>query len=101
VGHHQAFLDPRRVADRFEIAGGQPRLGAFPGWLGARTLHLFFYLIHLFLYAGLGLWLTLNGTDVPTMYLYWLLGLLILYPLCLWYGQLKHRQPAHSILRFF
>jgi uncharacterized membrane protein len=62
---------------------------------------LFFYLIHLFLYAGLGLWLTPNGTSIPAMYPYWLLGLAMLYPLCLWYGQLKHRQPANSILRFF
>jgi len=62
---------------------------------------LFFYLFHLFLYAGLGLWLTPNGTSIPKMYLYWLLGLLILYPLCLWYGKLKHRQPTNSILRFF
>jgi uncharacterized membrane protein len=62
---------------------------------------LFFYLTHLFLYAGLGLWLTPNGTGIPNMYAYWLLGLVILYPLCLWYGQLKHRQPANSILRFF
>ena len=61
---------------------------------------LFFYLIHLFLYAGLGLWLTPHGTSIPKMYPYWLLGLLILYPLCLWYGQLKHRQLANSILRF-
>ena len=61
---------------------------------------LFFYLTHLFLYAGLGLWLTPDGTSLPKMYPYWLLGLLILYPLCLWYGQLKHRQPANSILRF-
>ena len=62
---------------------------------------LFFYLTHLFLYAGLGLWLTSGGTGIPRMYPYWLLGLLILYPLCLWYGQLKHRQSASSILRFF
>ena len=62
---------------------------------------LFFYLVHLFLYAGLGLWLTPNGTSIPKMYPYWLLGLLILYPLCLWYGRLKHRQVANSILRFF
>jgi len=59
-----------------------------------------FYLTHLFLYAGLGLWLTPNGTSIPKMYPYWLLGLLTLYPLCLWYGQFKHRQPAKSILRF-
>jgi uncharacterized membrane protein len=62
---------------------------------------LFFYLTHLFLYVGFGLWLTPGGTGIPRMYPYWLLGLLILYPLCLWYGQLKHRQPANSILRFF
>jgi uncharacterized membrane protein len=62
---------------------------------------LFFYLTHLLLYAGLGLWLTPEGTGIPKMYLYWLLGLLILYPLCLWYRQLKHRQPANSTLRFF
>jgi uncharacterized membrane protein len=61
---------------------------------------LFFYLTHLFLYAGLGLWLAPNGTSIPEMYPYWLLGLLILYPLCLWYGELKGRQPATSILRF-
>jgi uncharacterized membrane protein len=62
---------------------------------------LFFYLTHLFLYAGLGLWLTPDSTGILKMYPYWLLGLLILFPLCLWYGQLKHRQPANSILRFF
>jgi len=62
---------------------------------------LFFYLAHLFLYAGLGLWLTPGGTSIPEMIPYWLLGLLILYPLCLWYGRLKHRQPASSILRLF
>ena len=61
---------------------------------------LFFYLTHLFLYAGLGLWLTPGGTSIPRMYPYWLLGLLILYPLCLWYGRLKQRQPANSVLRF-
>jgi uncharacterized membrane protein len=62
---------------------------------------LFFYLTHLFLYAGLGLWLTPGGTRIATMYPLWLLGLLILYPLCLWYGRFKHRQPANSIVRFF
>ncbi len=62
---------------------------------------LFFYLAHLFLYAGLGLWLTPEGTKILRMYPYWLLGLLILYPLCLWYGQFKHSQPPNSIVRFF
>ncbi|MDY7075459.1 MAG: heparan-alpha-glucosaminide N-acetyltransferase domain-containing protein [Chloroflexota bacterium] len=62
---------------------------------------LFFYLLHLFLYAGMGHWLTPHGTRLLQMYPYWLLGLLILYPLCLWYGQFRRRQPAHSISRLF
>jgi uncharacterized membrane protein len=61
---------------------------------------LFFYLLHLFLYAGLGLWLTPRGTTIVAMYPYWLLGLLILFPLCRWYGGFKRRQPVNSILRF-
>lgn len=62
---------------------------------------LFFYLTHLFLYAGLGLLFSPAGTSIPKMYIYWLLGLLILYAPCLLYGRFKHRQPANSILRSF
>jgi uncharacterized membrane protein len=61
---------------------------------------LFFYLLHLYLYAGLGLWLTPNGTSLPIMYAYWLLDLLILYPLCLWYGMFKKQRGPESIFRF-
>ena len=62
---------------------------------------LFFYTLHLFLYAGLGWLFTPRGTSIPAMVPFWLLGLLILYPLCLWFGRLKQRQPAASILRLF
>jgi uncharacterized membrane protein len=62
---------------------------------------LFFYLSHLFLYALLGLWLAPEGTSIPQMLTYWLLGLLILYPSCLCYGWLKWRQPPGSILSYF
>lgn len=61
---------------------------------------LFFYLLHLYLYAGLGLWLTPNGTSLPVMYFYWFLGLLILYPLCSLYGMFKERRSPESIFRF-
>jgi uncharacterized membrane protein len=61
---------------------------------------LLFYILHLFLYLGLGRWLAPNGTNIPAMYTYWLLGLLILFPLTLWYGALKHRQPTSSLIRF-
>ena len=62
---------------------------------------LFFYVLHLFLYAGLFLLLTPEGTSLLLMYPVWLLGLLILFPVCLWYGRFKHRQPAGSLLRLF
>ena len=61
---------------------------------------LLFYLTHVFLYLGIAYLLTPNGTSIPVMYPLWLVGLLILFPLCLWYGQLKQRQPAGSVLRF-
>jgi uncharacterized membrane protein len=61
---------------------------------------LFFYLLHLFLYAGIGYLLTPNGTTIPLVYPLWLLGLLVLFPLCLWYGGFKQRQPPGSVLRF-
>jgi len=61
---------------------------------------LFFYVVHLFLYAGLGLWLAPEGTTIVAMYPYWLLGLLILFPVCLLYGRLKQHPPANRVLRF-
>jgi len=61
---------------------------------------LFFYVVHLFLYAGLGLWLAPEGTSLVSMYPYWLLGLLILFPVCLLYGRLKQHPPANRVLRF-
>ena len=44
---------------------------------------LFFYIIHLFVYAGLGIWLAPEGTSIAGMYPYWLLGLLLLFPVFL------------------
>ena len=62
---------------------------------------LFFYVVHLFLYAGLGLWLTPGGTSLVAMYPYWLLGLLILFPVCLFYGWLRQRPTANRVLTYF
>ncbi len=73
-------------------------------WLKPLTIFgqtpMFFYILHLFLYAFMGLWLAPGGTSLPAMYPYWLLGLVILTPLCIWYGSFKHRQPANSLFRF-
>jgi uncharacterized membrane protein len=61
---------------------------------------LFFYILHLSLYMALGRWLTPHGTSLSAMYPFWLLGLAILFPLCLAYGRFKHRQPGNSLWRF-
>lgn len=62
---------------------------------------LFFYITHLFLYASMGNGITPEGTSLQVMYIYWLLGLLFLYPACLAYGRFKAGQPAESLWRFF
>ncbi|MBN1660497.1 MAG: DUF4396 domain-containing protein [Anaerolineae bacterium] len=60
---------------------------------------LFFYVQHLFLYAMLGHLLAPEGTSIAPMYLVWLLGLLILFPLCLGYRWFRAHQPAHQGMR--
>jgi uncharacterized membrane protein len=60
---------------------------------------LFFYVAHLYLYAGLGWWLAPRGVSIVQMVPYWLLGLVVLYPVCWGYGWLKRRYPGNLILR--
>jgi uncharacterized membrane protein len=67
---------------------------------------LLFYILHLFLYAGIAhaliaSGLVTKGTSIPAMVPFWILGLVILFPLSWHYGQFKRRQPANSIWRFF
>ncbi|MEJ2208878.1 MAG: DUF4396 domain-containing protein [Anaerolineae bacterium] len=59
---------------------------------------LFFYVQHLFLYMALGHLLAPQGMDLPAMYLVWLLGLLILFPLCLGYHWFRRHRPAGRAL---
>lgn len=61
---------------------------------------LFFYLAHLYLYGFLGRTFFPQGTGIPAMYPYWLLGLVILYPLCWLYRRFKNSRPLHSLWRF-
>jgi uncharacterized membrane protein len=61
---------------------------------------LFFYVVHLYLYAIIGLAFP-NGTSWQRMYLFWFLGLLMLFPMCLWYGKFKKKKPMESVWRFF
>ena len=62
---------------------------------------LVFYICHLYLFGVFGLFFAPRGTGIPLMYIFWLIGLLLLYPLCLWYGKFKSRKPLESLWRFF
>ncbi|MEW6734053.1 MAG: heparan-alpha-glucosaminide N-acetyltransferase domain-containing protein [Acidobacteriota bacterium] len=62
---------------------------------------LFFYLAHLYIYALAGRFVTpAKGTSLLAMYPYWIAGLLLLYPLCRWYGDFKQRRGPDSLWRF-
>jgi len=61
---------------------------------------LFFYISHLYLYATIGFAFP-NGTSYQLMYLLWLTGLLILYPICLWYGKFKQKKAIDSLWKLF
>lgn len=59
---------------------------------------LFFYLTHLYLYEFIGFAFP-TGTHIGVMYLLWLVGLVILYPLCRWYGAFKQKKSPDSLWR--
>jgi uncharacterized membrane protein len=61
---------------------------------------LFFYIVHLYLYALVGFGFP-HGASIPVVYPVWAVGLLILYPLCTRYERFKFRKPADSFWRFF
>jgi len=62
---------------------------------------LLFYVAHLFLYLGIGYLVAPEGTSIPLMLPFWLLGLVILYPACFWYGKLKQGRPVNSLVHLF
>ena len=62
---------------------------------------LFFYINHLLLYLAIGALFFPQGTSLALMYPLWLLGLVLLYPSCLWFSEIKKRQSPNSALRFF
>lgn len=66
---------------------------------------LFFYVTHVFVYKVLQImWMDgegLAGVNLPTLYLGWAAGLLLLYPICLIYGQFKRITSPGSLWRLF
>jgi uncharacterized membrane protein len=59
---------------------------------------LYFFLVHWFVYGAMGqAWPTPGG--LPQTYLAWVVGLVLLYPVCKTYEAFKHRTPATSVWR--
>jgi uncharacterized membrane protein len=61
---------------------------------------LFFYIVHLYLYAFIGIAFP-QGTGYGLLYVIWLGGLAVLYPLCFLYRRFKRKKSHDSIWRFF
>jgi uncharacterized membrane protein len=71
-----------------------------PALLVFGRVPLFFYGIHLYLYGLMG-WLVPAGVSPVHMLLFWLVGLVVLYPLCQRYYRFKRTRPASSLWRYF
>lgn len=61
---------------------------------------LLFYVLHLFVYAGLGYLFFPGGTSIPAMLPLWIIGLLILFPVCVWYVQFRNGKREESLWRY-
>ena len=59
---------------------------------------LFFYVVHYWLLYGLR-WAGVMRLDRPAMLPFWLALLVLMYPLCVWYGSWKGRKPEGSFWR--
>jgi uncharacterized membrane protein len=60
---------------------------------------LFFYFAHYYLYIIISKF-TNHVISLSAMYLLWILGLIILYPICKYYGQFKKQQSENSFWRY-
>ncbi len=61
---------------------------------------LFFYLLHLYVLAIIGLFFR-TGTTLPVMYAVWFGAIIAMYPLVAAYGRFKASKPVESMWRLF
>ena len=59
---------------------------------------LFFYILHLYLYGLMG-WIVPSGVPLAWMLVFWLAGLVVLYPLCRRYAHFKSQKPVDALWR--
>ena len=59
---------------------------------------LFFYFVHYYLYIVISKF-TNHAISLSAMYVVWVAGLIILYPVCKYYGQFKKQQSENSFWR--
>jgi uncharacterized membrane protein len=62
---------------------------------------LFFYAAHLYLFFACALVFFRDASSLAGMYMVWLSGLALLYPVCFWYRNFKMSQPPDSFWRLF
>jgi uncharacterized membrane protein len=63
---------------------------------------LFFYIMHFWVYAGFGVIQYCIGwekVNLGPFILLWVLGLIVLYPMCYYYGRFKSSKPLDSLWR--
>jgi uncharacterized membrane protein len=60
---------------------------------------LFFYFTHYYLYIIISKF-TNHAISLSAMYVLWVLGLIVLYPVCKYYGQFKKQQSENSFWRY-
>jgi len=60
---------------------------------------LFFYFAHYYLYIIISKF-TNHAISLSRMYVLWVLGLIVLYPVCKYYGQFKKQQSENSFWRY-
>lgn len=62
---------------------------------------LFFYLVHIFMYAGHArMFVPPGGTSIAAIYPIWLISLFALFLLCWLYEKVKYKQPFNLVLRY-
>ncbi len=62
---------------------------------------LFFYIVHLYLFAVTGFLFFREAAPLWVTYPVWLGGLILLYPVCAWYRQFKLAKAPESLWRMF